>query len=101
MGESSLRLAEASVGKNAEMDSHEPVGAGEPPIKAAARRVAGGRYWRAVTQAHTRTRSHTHAGRAHASLAAVVDDSTVVTPSDHCHSVEHLSCAAEEHSEDN
>lgn len=38
MGESSLLLAEASVGKNAERDSHEP-GAREPSINSAAARV--------------------------------------------------------------
>lgn len=40
MGESSLPLAEASVGKNAERDSHEP-GAREPSINNAAARVGG------------------------------------------------------------
>lgn len=40
MGESSLLLAEASVGKNAERDSHEP-GAREPSINSAAARVGG------------------------------------------------------------
>lgn len=40
MGESSLLLAEASVGKNAERDSHEP-GAREPSINSAAARVDG------------------------------------------------------------
>lgn len=40
MGESSLLLAKASVGKNAERDSHEP-GAREPPINSAAARVGG------------------------------------------------------------
>lgn len=38
MGESSLLLAEASVGKNAERDSHEP-GARKPSINSAAARV--------------------------------------------------------------
>ena len=48
MGESSLLLAEASVGKNAERDSHEP-GARGPAISSAAARVPGRgrRLWRA------------------------------------------------------
>lgn len=44
MGESTLLLAEASVGKNAERDSHEP-GARAPSINSAAARVGSRGWW--------------------------------------------------------